>query len=127
MAQISEEVKTQLEQIAEDGFNYWKDNCTEEQKAAGLRMAEEMKSQPEAMQQMLAKMTAWFTEADADQNGLLNEAEYLAFMEKVRAETIAQGQFVDTRDEMPRRGFAAINSVSSEQDGIALAEFFAAG
>ena len=66
MAQISDEVKTQLEQIAEDGFNHWKDNCTEEQKAAGLRIAEEMKTQPEAMQQLMTKMTGYFTEADAD-------------------------------------------------------------
>ena len=89
MAQLSDEVKTQLEQIAEDGFNHWKDNCTEEQKAAGLRIAEEMKTQPEAMQQMMTKMTGYFTEADADQNGLLTQAEFLVFMGKIREATIA--------------------------------------
>ena len=37
MVQLNAEVKAQLEQVAVDGYNYWKENASAEQTAAGER------------------------------------------------------------------------------------------
>ena len=77
--EISAELEAQFKEHAFKGYNFWKENATQEQKDIGMRQFEEVRNNPATMAEEIAKADARFAQADANGDGRLNQEEYVAY------------------------------------------------
>ena len=80
MPQISAELDAMITKEAREGFLYWKANATQAQIAKGLEELEKFKTDEAFKNAEIARCMASFAAADADGDGVLNAAEWEAFM-----------------------------------------------
>uniref|UniRef100_A0A7S3I0U6 EF-hand domain-containing protein n=1 Tax=Favella ehrenbergii TaxID=182087 RepID=A0A7S3I0U6_9SPIT len=99
--------------------NAWEASFTEEERAKGEQFEQELKTSPEALQAFMAQIDAAFTGADADQDGLLQRAEFKSFVETMNGCGVERGlKHRDTTDEFIDKVFPCFNGFSAEVDGV---------
>ena len=77
--QISAELQTAIDADSTEVYQLWKTTCTEEQKAAALSQMTEFLNNPDFKAQKMARQTELFTQADANNDGVLDAAEYATY------------------------------------------------
>ena len=65
----------------------------------------------------------FFKKADANKNGVLNEAEYTKFLNLMIEDDKAGGQFADDRPENAAKQYALFNLQNCEKGGVSLADW----
>ena len=73
----------------------------------------------------MAEYTKMFSDADANGDGVLDEAEYRVWMAAATAKGRSEGHFVDDSEEKIARTFALANRVTPGVDGISMSDMFA--
>ena len=122
--ELSAELKAAFDAHATDGFNFWKDNSTPEQRAVGAAELDRFATDEEFKNGMTAFMATAFAEADADNDGLLNAAEYAVFLKRVQNDGASRGNFEDDRPETPAAQWALLNQITPGAEGITMSDFF---
>ena len=72
----------------------------------------------------MTMMSDSFTAADANQDGLLDRAEYGVWMASMKAAAEERGTFEDARPETVEKGYQLCNTVNPDTDGVSLADFW---
>ena len=103
-------------------YNAWKTTATPEQKQGGMERLEKYRNDPAMKAEMHAKMTQMWTDADADQDGKLNLAEYRVWQGNMDAMAIERGDWRESGDHMEEN--YNISNMISEGDGVTMAEMF---
>ena len=80
MPQISAELDAMITKEARDGFEYWKANATPAQIAHGLEELKKFTEDEAFRNTEMAAVGERFVAADANGDGVLNAAEWEAFM-----------------------------------------------
>ena len=121
--QLSAELMTDLRALTVDGFEHWRTNCTEEQKAAGVVELEKFTSDPAFQGQIMGEMADCFAAVGANDAGLINEAQFTFFYAALMASGASCGNFEDVRQHMVSRSYALANRVDPATDGCSFADF----
>ena len=121
--QMPAEFVTECNALVDEAFNHWKNNATEEQKTVGLNEMNRFLTEPEFMAAQVAEMNEQFTAADVNNDGLLDQAEYMTFFTAMNASAAARGNYIDTRPETPTNDFACMQKATPGVDGVSLADF----
>ena len=124
MAQFDAEMTAAIEADAIESYNTWKTNSTEGERAAGLAYLEQMANE-EFKNQKMAEYTKMFSDADANGDGVLDEAEFRVFMAATAVYARAEGHFVDDSEAKIVRSFALAQRVTPGVDGISMSDMFA--
>ena len=124
MAQFDAEMTAAIEADAVESYNTWKANSTEEQRAAGLAYLQQMQNE-EFKNARMAEYTKMFSDADANGDGVLDEAEFRAFSAASFVKARSEGHYVDDSEEKIARSFALANRVTAGVDGISMSDMFA--
>ena len=69
---FSPEITARIEAAAQEGFDEWKNNATEEQKAVGRAQQEKFVSDPEYGAAEMAKLAEMWAASDSNGDGLLD-------------------------------------------------------
>ena len=120
---LSPELTARVEQLATEGFADWAANATAEQKAAGVAQHEKFMSDPEYGQQEMAKVPVMWGEADANADGLLDEAEYIVFAQKQRDHSASTGNYATEMPGFDSRMWALCNESNPATPAVAMSEY----
>ena len=120
------EVTNMLNALAEEGFNKWRDNTTDDQKAQGLEQLNKFKTDEEYRNTEIAEFTQRFNDADANKDGVLNRDEYLVCNKASEARELEKGNWAMNDDEYAGRFYAAANMITPATDGITMADMMQA-
>ena len=121
--QIDPAIMADIDIMAKAEFDFWKDNATPEQRAAGVAEMERWTNDPEFAAAEGEKMQKFFTESDVNNDGRLDLAEYRVFISKLQADGASRGQFVDNPPGSDEQGYNIMNRLDPANDGITMAEF----
>ena len=124
MAQFDAELTAAIEADAIESYNTWKANSTEEQRAAGVAYLQQMQNE-EFKAAKMAEYTKMFADADANGDGVLDEAEYRNWMAAATAKGRSEGHYVDDSEEKLQRTWALANRVTPGVEGISMSDMFA--
>ena len=124
MAQFDAEMTAAIEADAIESYNTWKNNSTEGERAAGLAYLEQMANE-EFKNQKMAEYTKMFSDADANGDGVLDEAEFRVFMAASTAKARQEGHYVDDSEEKIVRSFGLAQRVTPGVDGASMSDMFA--
>ena len=72
---------------------------------------------------MKAEMFEKFNLADANNDELLDQSEYLDFIAALNADRKARGFFVDERQEFILRSYQWLNKFSPEVEGVSIRDY----
>ena len=121
--QISAELQEKYNTVARKAMEHYKANCTEEQKQLMVAHGERFKNDPEYTQQKLATMTEQWTSSDADSDGRLNRAEFLAFRQKQYTAAASEGFYVEQREGGDDELYDCHNGLNPDAEGISHEEY----
>ena len=121
--QLPEAVVASLSEMGAEGFEYWRTNSSDAQRAVGEEELRKMNEDPAFMEQTMAEITKCFSDADANSDGLLDLEEYKVFMASWQTLGKARGNFEDERPESVTKAYAAINQITPGAEGISMADF----
>ena len=128
MVEFTEAQIADLEAMAVEGFAYVRENANEEHKAALDARISAMKASTESAEaekaRVMAEMTEDFSSCDLDADGYLNEAEYLAFGNKMNVRKAAKGLFCDTREATATEYYRICKASMPDAPGIDMAVMF---
>ena len=125
MAQFDAEMTAAIEADAVESYNTWKANSTEEQRAAGFAYLQQMQQDEEFKATKMAEYSKMFSDADANGDGVLDEAEFRVFMAATTAKARSEGHYVDDSEAKIARSFALANRVTPGVDGCSMSDMFA--
>ena len=123
MVEISAANTELIMAIVTEQFNEFQASATPEQKAAETENMVKFTTDEEFKNQQMALMNTAWTNADANSDGKLDLAEYIAFQEAMKKITLDKGEWYPA-DNGAERVYNIINSFS-EGDGITMPELFA--
>ena len=72
----------------------------------------------------MASISAAFTAADLNADGVLDASEWESFMGALQAADGAKGAFVDTRPDVNGKAFTAVDEFNAATPGVSLQDFF---
>ena len=121
--QYPAEVVAELNEMAAEGFEYWRTNSSDAQRAVGQEELRKMAEEPAFMEQIMKELNECFTGADANSDGLLDLEELKAFNAAFQALGEARGNFEDRRPESITRSYACLNQITPGTDGVSMADF----
>ena len=100
---------------------------TDEQKANAAERSARLQSDPEFLAQVMEAAEKTFSEADANNDGLLTEEEFVSFVAAMKASADARGDYVpDYSKEQLAAAYAATNKIEPGKEGLALEEIVTA-
>lgn len=76
---IPEDIKARVHALTDSETQWYIDNTTAEQRATAVAAMDGFRNDPETKAAKMAQFKQWWTDADADQDGLLNKAEFLNY------------------------------------------------
>ena len=113
--QLKEE---ELRRLAEEGRRK-----REEQKKKMVERAEKIGSDPDFAKAVQADAMKNFTEADANNDGVLDEAEFMVFFQKAKEDTSERADFIpDYTEDQLKAGYEAMNKITPDKDGVVLTD-----
>ena len=95
---LPQDIMDEIRVLATDGFNYWKDNANEAQKAVGNEEFTKFTTDPAFLEQMTKDMNDAF-EAAGPVDGRLDEAKYNVWINTIQDASANRGNFEDRRPE----------------------------
>merc|ERR1712010_4355 len=101
-------------------FNEWKTSLTDEQKVAEMEKIRNLWNGPNFNAEFMAKQAQLFNEADANQDGKLNLAEYKVWEGKMRDQARENGTWFEA-DDHTEENYNVCNSIG-DGDGFTHAE-----
>ena len=100
---------------------------TDEQKAQAAERSAKLQSDPEFLAQVMGFAEKAFSEADANNDGLLSEEEFVNFVMAMKASAAERGDFVpDYTKEQLAAAYKATNTIEPAKEGLALEEILMA-
>ena len=100
---------------------------TDEQKAQAAERSAKLQSDPEFLAQVMGVAEKAFSEADANNDGLLSEEEFVSFVTAMKASAAERGDFVpDYTKEQLAAAYKATNTIEPAKEGLALEEILMA-
>ena len=121
---LSAEIQAQLREECKSSYAHWVANSTPEMVAKGKAINEEMKNDPERAAAEMAKVATWFTESDANNDGRLDEAEYIVFSKKMVEDAITNGTAsVGPEEGHHTRMFAIYDQIDPATPGVSMEEW----
>ena len=124
--QIAPELESQLKAFGLECYNHWMSTTSAEQRAAGEARGEQYKNDPSYAETHMNRVKAEFAECDADGDGRLSQAEFLAFFAKQREQRAREGADFEPKPNQAEEAYALFNQISAEGEGFTLDEYFAA-
>ena len=122
-ATLSPELTARVQAITRSAYAHWAGNCTQEQKDKALADQEKFKTDPEHNAAKMAKFNDTWNSADANQDGLLDLAEFKVYMAATREHMANMGTFAGERPGGDEETYAVCNESNPDREGIALAEY----
>ena len=107
----------------DDGFENWKNNSSEEQKANGAKEIQRFTDDPEFAAAMDKEVKDLYAACDLDKDGLLNEAEFVAFYTGIMDSGAKRGNYEDERPETPAKTYALYNRLTPAVQGVSMKDF----
>ena len=123
---LSEALTARVNEFAAKACRHWADNCTPEQKAAGIAAHEEYKNDPEVGAREMARVTEDWNSSDANGDGFLDQAEFIVYQEKQRVNAASKGTFAGKAEGHDEEWYAILNDINTEHDGISFMEYMSA-
>ena len=120
--QLPEALLAEIRAQATEGFNFWKENSTEAQRAVGMEELQKFMTDEAFIAQEMASMQADF-DAQSPADGRLDEAKYVAWIKAIQAKGEARGNFEDSREEPMKRTYAILNRITAGSDGVSMDDF----
>ena len=100
---------------------------TDEQKAQAAERSAKLQSDPEFLAQVMGFAEKACGEADANNDGLLSEEEFVNFVMAMKASAAERGDFVpDYTKEQLAAAYKATNTIEPAKEGLALEEILMA-
>ena len=106
----------EIQAIATEEFAYCKQTMTDAHRAKTEEHMAKVATE-EFRNEMTAKIVASFAEADANNDGLLDLAEWRVWMASFKAQAVADGVWHDDRDQV-ERNYNLANRVTEGTDGV---------
>ena len=119
---LPQDIMDEIRVLATDGFNYWKDNANEAQKAVGNEEFTKFTTDPAFLEQMTKDMNDAF-EAAGPVDGRLDEAKYNVWINTIQDASANRGNFEDRRPEQMTKTYALLNRITPDSDGISMGDF----
>ena len=111
-----------LHAFIDEGFENWKANATEEQKACGAREIERFSTDPEFAAQLDKEVKDLYAACNESKSGILNEAEFIQFYKGICDSGAKRGNYEDEREDTPAKTFALYNRLN-DADGVSMKDF----
>ena len=121
--QLSAELRADIEADAIESYNTWKTESTQEQRDAGFAYLAQMADE-EFKAARMAEYAKMFADADANGDGVLDEAEYRAWMAAAAVKARSEGHYVDDSEAKIVRSFAIGNRVTPGVEGMSMADMY---
>ena len=106
---LSEALVAAIQADAAITYNLWKTESTEEQKAKGLEHLEKMTNDEAYRNERMTMYTGFFAQADANNDGVLDAAEYETVVRLGNEYGVSDGQWVDTRPDKAAIMYGLVN------------------
>ena len=119
---LSAECTAAVHRLVEDGFPYWRDNCTDAQRAKGLEEMSKFETDEAWTANIMEEIKQQFAAADVNNNQRLERAEYRVFINAMKATSKARGNFEDDRPETIDQAYDAENMVDPTVEGVSMAD-----
>ena len=116
------DILADIRTLATEGFNYWKENSTEAQRAVGMEELRKWTEDQAFIAQEMASIQADF-DAQSPVDGRVDEAKYCAWIKAMQAKSSARGNFEDTREDPMKRAYAILNRITAGSDGVSMGDF----
>ena len=120
---LAEPLQTRLRALCDASFAEVKANQSAEQAAAAKAEMEAMDADPSLIQEFMTVMDAEFKKADADNDGILNEAESNNYLEAMDELERQSGKYAQTSAEQKAELYSITNAVNAEREGYNLDEW----
>ena len=122
---VPPDLRATFEPLAKDLASSVK--MTDEQKAQAAERSAKLQTDPEFLAQVMGFAEKAFAEADANNDGLLSEEEFVNFVSAMKASAAERGDFVpDYTKEQLAAAYKAINTIEPAKEGLALEEILMA-
>ena len=125
MPAVSAEITAEIESATADNFAHYIANRTAEEIAEDEKKTEKFQTDEEYKGKMMAGLTQAFTDADANNDGQLDEQEFKAFHAKLNEMQKERGEFVDEREGQADKWYSCASRIQPETTGISMMDFFA--
>ena len=119
---LSAECIAAVQRLVEDGFPYWRDNSTDEQRAKGLEEMHKFENDEAWTANLMEEIKQQFAAADVNNNQRLERAEYAVFITAMKASSKARGNFEDDRPETVDQAYDAENLATPGVEGVTEAD-----
>ena len=74
----------------------------------------------------MARVTEDWNSSDANTDGFLDQAEFIVYQEKQRANAASKGTFAGKAEGHDEKWYAILNDINTEHDGVSFAEYMSA-
>ena len=120
----SAEILAAMDRFCEESVVHCLATMTEEHKAKGERDMAAMQADPSIMQREMVTVGEEFASCDANQDGVLDRDEYIAFINKMQARKAAAGDWTDDREGVvPQIYDEVCNKINPDREGISKEEW----
>ena len=116
------DILADIRTLATEGFNFWKENSTEAQRAVGMEELRKWSEDQTFIAQEMESIQADF-DAQSPVDGRVDEAKYIAWIKAMQAKSSARGNFEDSREEPMKRTYAILNRLTAGSDGVSMDDF----
>ena len=123
-AALPADLVNDINEFSVDVFNNYIANRSAEDYAKDSAKTKQFHEDEEYKNKMMQGINDAFTNADANQDGLLDENEFKAFQDKLIAEAQERGEFTDDRADVNAKWFTLSNRVNPDTNGMSLMDFF---
>ena len=122
-AEMSPEMSERYRSIANQNYQFWKANISEEDKQKALNQNKVLKENPAAIQEVMQEIADDFQASDANGDGRLDLEEYRAFLLKAKERAAAKNQWYSRPETYADDTYALYNGMDSQQEGFTFQEW----
>ena len=120
--QLPEALLAEIRAQATDGFNFWKENSTEAERAVGVSDMAKFENDPAFVEQEMTFMQTSF-DAQSPVDGRLDKTKFVAWSKALKAASKARGNFEDERDSEAEKAYVCLNKITPDADGVSMDDF----
>ena len=113
----------EIDELAEDGFNQWRDFATPVQKAIGSAENDRWVNDPDFASKQEQFMYESFKAADKDNDGLLNQQEFKVFYKMLMEDGAKRGNYEDPRPETISSCYQLCNRINIHRPGVGMQDW----
>ena len=121
---LPEATLAELNEFSKGVWEAYIGSRTPEQYAADSEKTKKFLTDEEFKAEKMAEMQKAFTDADANSDGLLDEAEFLNWAQALKDLAKGRGDYTDEREGVDKKWYDFSNAVTPDTNGASMQDFF---